>query len=67
MKQNISATIDEKIIKKLDKLADKTERNRSWLITKAIEVYLEELEDLEIAKDRLSDERLSPSALRKAL
>ncbi len=65
--QNVSATLDRDLLKKLDHLAEQTERNRSWLISKAVECYFEELEDLEIAKERLHDERLSPMALRKAL
>lgn len=65
--QNISASLDKDLLYKLDKLAEETERNRSWLLNKAVEHYLEELEDLKIAKERLQDERLSPSALRKSL
>lgn len=65
--QNISASLDKDLLHKLDELAEETERNRSWLLNKAVEHYLEELEDLKIAKERLQDERLSPSALRKSL
>jgi predicted transcriptional regulator len=42
-KHNISATIDGELLERLNQLAELTERNRSWLITKAIESYLEEL------------------------
>lgn len=66
-KQNISATLNDDLVKKIDALAKETERNRSWLINKAVELYFEELEDLETAKARLNDERLSPSKLRKAV
>lgn len=65
--QNISATIDSDLLKRLDEIAEATERKRSWLIVKALELYLEELEDLQIAKDRLKDDRLTPSKLRKEL
>lgn len=65
--QNISATIDESLLRKLGELAEASERNRSWLIAKAIEFYLEELEDLEVASKRLKEERLTPSALKKEL
>lgn len=65
--QNISASLDKDLLLKLDALAEETERNRSWLLNKAVESYLEELEDLKLAKQRLEDERLSPSALKKAL
>ena len=66
-KQNVSATLDEDLLEKLDAVAEETERNRSWLIGKAVESYLEELEDLRIAKERLKEDRLSPSALRKEI
>lgn len=65
--QNISATIDSELLKRLDEIAEATERKRSWLIVKALELYLEELEDLQIARDRLKDDRLTPSKLRKEL
>ena len=63
-KQNISATLDSDLLARLDDLAQSTERNRSWLISKAIESYLEDLDDLRIAKARMSDLRLSPAELR---
>lgn len=65
--QNISATIDDGLLKRLDEVALLSERKRSWLIVKAIELYLEELEDLEVAQGRLKDERLTPAKLKKAL
>jgi predicted DNA-binding protein len=55
------------LVDRLDALAEETERNRSWLIAKAIESYLEELEDIRIAQERLHEERLSPSEIRKKL
>lgn len=64
-KQAVSATLDEELLEKLDQFAEETERNRSWLIGKALEVYFEELEDLKVAKERLGNERLSPRAMRK--
>lgn len=66
-KQNISATIDRNMLRKLDAVAQQSERNRSWLISQAIAHYLEELEDFQTAKTRLDDERLSPAALRRAI
>ena len=66
-KQNVSATVDKGLLRKLDELAEETERNRSWLISKAIESYLEDLEDLKVAKGRLADARLTPSGLRKEI
>ncbi len=66
-KRNISATVDEELLKRLDAVAKETERNRSWLISTAIEAYLEELEDLRVAKGRLDEDRLTPEAMRKSL
>lgn len=66
-KRNISATVDEELLDRLDAAAKQTERNRSWIISAAIETYLEELEDLQIARARLDEERLSPAEMRKKL
>jgi predicted transcriptional regulator len=41
--------LDEKTLEALDSLADKTERSRSWLATKAIEDFVE-LNAWQIAK-----------------
>lgn len=65
--QSISATLDKKLLSQLDELADETERNRSWLISKAVEAYLEDLEDIKVAKERLADQRMTPAELRKAI
>ena len=66
-KKTISATIDDKLSKRLDELCEETERKRSWIIERAIETYLDELEDVRVAKERLGDERLSSSAFKKAV
>ena len=66
-KQAVSATIDNDLLEKLDRLAAEADRQRSWLIDQAIRLYLEELEDLKIAKERLNEARLTPRALRRAL
>ena len=46
-KRNISATIDETLLERLDQVAAKTERKKSWLISKALESFLATLEKLE--------------------
>ncbi len=66
-KKNISATLSPDLVHRLDELAQETERTRSWLISKAVELYLEEIEDLSIAKERLHEERLSSSELKREL
>lgn len=38
---NISIHVREELKKKLDRLAKQTERSRSWLVTDAVESYLE--------------------------
>lgn len=65
--ENVSITLDSDLLKRLEALSEETERNRSWLVRQAIQVYLEELEDLKVAKERLHDEKLTPSQLRKAI
>lgn len=66
-KQIVSATIDDKLVKRLQELCDETERKRSWIIEKAIETYLDEIEDIKIADERRGDERLSSTAFKKAV
>ena len=66
-KQNISATLNSDLLKRLDEFADQTDRNRSWLIGQAVESYLDELEDLRIAKERMHEPRLSPAALKREI
>jgi len=43
------------LVKKMDKLAEKTERTRTFILTKAAEMYLKEIEDYETALFRLHD------------
>ncbi len=68
MKKNISISLDEEQIKKIDELCRVSERTKSWLVKKAIDNYLEDVEDLEIALERsMSDEKeyLTEEQLRK--
>ena len=51
----LSVRIPDKLSKELNAVAEITERSRSFLIQKALEVYLEEQADLQIALDRLHD------------
>ena len=51
----IEASIPDELIAALDAAAVRLERSRSELICFAIETYLEELEDMEIAEQRLND------------
>jgi RHH-type transcriptional regulator, rel operon repressor / antitoxin RelB len=51
----ISVRLPEEITEKLDQIADEMERSRSFIIQKALESYLEEYADLQIALERLHD------------
>jgi predicted DNA-binding protein len=55
MKKNISFSLEEELIKKIDEISRVSERTKSWLVKKAIENYLEEIEDVEIAYKRAQD------------
>jgi len=55
MSTSVSVRISDDLAKRLDALAKETERSRSFLVQKALEVYLEELADLQVALDRLRD------------
>jgi RHH-type transcriptional regulator, rel operon repressor / antitoxin RelB len=66
----ISLRLPENILRPLDRLSENSERPRSYLIKKALENYLEEYEDYQIAMDRLHDKKdeiISPVALRRKL
>jgi RHH-type rel operon transcriptional repressor/antitoxin RelB len=51
----LSVRIPDQLSKELNAVAEITERSRSFLIQKALEAYLEEQADLQIALDRLHD------------
>ena len=51
----LSVRIPEKLSRELNTVAKITERSRSFLIQKALESYLEEQADIQIALDRVHD------------
>lgn len=55
MNTAISIRIPDELVRKLDSVAKTTERSRSFHIRKALEIYLGEQADLQIALDRLRD------------
>jgi predicted DNA-binding protein len=70
MNTTLSVHIKEKLAKRLDSVAEETERTRDYHVQKAIENYLEEQEDLEIALVRSKDKSaqyISSQELRKRL
>ena len=52
---SISVRIPDKLKKALEIIAKETERSKSFHIQKAIELYLKEQADFQIALDRLND------------
>jgi len=55
MSTAISIRIPDELAERLVEIAEETERPKSFHIQKAIEFYLSELADLQIALDRLHD------------
>lgn len=67
---SISLRIPDDIHEQLEEIAEDTDRTKSYLIKKAIEQYLEEFADYQLALDRLNDkddEIISSKQLRKRL
>ena len=55
MNTAISVRLPKALADRLDTIAKETERPRSYIIQKALESYLEDYADLQIALDRLHD------------
>ena len=55
MSTAVSVRMPDELVRDLDSVAKITERSRSFHIQKALEIYLEEQADLQIALDRLHD------------
>ncbi len=51
----ISVRIPDDLASKLDEIAKETERPKSFHVQKALESYLDEIADLQVALDRLHD------------
>lgn len=54
-KNLIALRVDQEMNDKLSKLATILDRSKSWIIRQSIESYLEDLEDILIAEERLKD------------
>jgi RHH-type rel operon transcriptional repressor/antitoxin RelB len=70
MPVSVSLRLPDDTAKALDELANATERSRTYLILKALEAYLEEYADYQVALDRLRDKDdpvISASEIRKRL
>lgn len=70
MSVSISLRLPEEIARALEELAKVTERPKTFLIRKALEAYLAEYADYQIALDRLRDKDdavISGTELRRRL
>jgi RHH-type rel operon transcriptional repressor/antitoxin RelB len=70
MSTALSVRLPKELSEQLDSIAKETERPRSFIIQKALESYIEDYADLQIALDRLHDKTdllVSGKELRKSL
>ena len=70
MSTAISVRLPENLAIRLDSISKETERPRSFIIQKALESYIEDFADLQIALDRFrdkGDEIVSSKEMRKSL
>ena len=70
MSTAISVRLSKELADQLDSIAKETERPRSFIIQKALEAYIEDFADLQVALDRLhdkSDPIVSGKDLRESL
>jgi len=70
MNMTISVRLPEKMAKYLSEVATETERSKSFHIQKAVELYLEDFANLQIAQDRLmdkSDKLISADEMRQKI
>jgi len=70
MNTAISVRLPKELTERLDSIAKETERSRSYIIQKALESYIDDYADLQVALDRLHDRTdpiVSGKELRKSL
>jgi RHH-type rel operon transcriptional repressor/antitoxin RelB len=70
MNTAISIRLPKVLADQIDSIAKETERPRSYIIQKALESYIEDYADLQVALDRLHDKTdpvISGKELRKSL
>jgi RHH-type rel operon transcriptional repressor/antitoxin RelB len=66
----VSVRLPKSLSEQLDSIAKETERPRSYIIQKALESYIEDYADLQVALDRLHDKTdpvISGKDMRKSL
>ena len=70
MSTAVSVRLPDTLAVQLDEIARETERSRAYHIQKALETYMEDYADLQVALDRLhdqTDEVVSDKEMRNAL
>ena len=70
MSTSVSLRLPDELARKLNDIAKETERPKSFIIQKAIESYLDDFADLQVALDRLQDKTdkvISSDQMKKAL
>lgn len=70
MSTAVSIRLPDIIAKELDHIAEETERPRSFHVQKALESYIDDFADVQIALDRLRDQKdpvVSSREMRKSL
>jgi RHH-type rel operon transcriptional repressor/antitoxin RelB len=70
MSTAVSIRLPDVLARELEHIADETERSRSFHIQKALESYIEDFADVQIALDRLRDQKdpvVSSRDLRQSL
>lgn len=70
MNTALSVLIPKNITIQLDIIAKETDKTRSFVIQKALETYIEDYKDIQIALSRLHDEKdevISPQEMRASL
>ena len=70
MSTSVSLRLPDELARKLNDIAKETERSKSFIIQKAIESYLDDFADLQVALDRLQDKTdkvISSAEMKKTL
>ena len=70
MSTAVSIRLPDVLAKELEHIADETERPRSFHIQRALESYIEDFADVQIALDRLRDQKdpvVTSKEMRKSL
>lgn len=70
MSTSMSIRLPDDLARQLDEIAKETERSKAFHIQKALEAYMEEYADLQVALDRLHDQTdpiVSSKEMRKSL